>query len=55
MCQLSAPEETSCFTSTAVVYRVRGEVLLKRFEEMGTTGSYSGSLACTRNLLARYG
>jgi hypothetical protein len=46
MCQLSASEETSCFTSIAVVYRVLGEALLKGFREMEITGPQAGSLVC---------
>jgi hypothetical protein len=49
VCQLSASEEKSCFTSTAVVYRVLGEALLKRFREMEITGALASSLVC--NLL----
>jgi hypothetical protein len=45
MCQMSASEETSCFTSAAVVYRLRGESLFKRFKEMETIGPHADSLA----------
>ena len=50
---MSASEETSCFTSAAVVYRLRGEALFMRFKEMEIAGPDAGSLAC--DLLKRYG
>jgi hypothetical protein len=47
VCQLSvSKEETSCFTSAAVVYLLWGEVLFKRSKEMEITGPSAGSLAC---------
>ena len=53
LCQVSASEDTFCFTSVAVVYRLRGEVLFRRFREMETTVPRACSLAC--DMFPRYG
>ena len=46
MFQVSASKETSCFTSAAVVYRLRGDALFKRFKDIEITGPHAGRLAC---------
>jgi len=43
---MSASNETSCFTSEAVVYRLRGDKLFKMIKEVEITGPHVGSLAC---------